>query len=674
MSKKILFVTLSNIGDCILTLPVLDALLENFPGAEVTVVCGMRPQEIFRDNPRVKRLIVYDKHAGLKEKVGLFNALKGERFDIVVDLRNTLLGVLLRAAEKTSPFNRIPKSIRHMKDRHLFKVLKLKLRISRKAEDSSLHIGREDKEYIDSILKEHNINEDDRIVVIAPGARSHTKRWPRDKFAELANSLIEEFRVKVVLVGDNDDAPDNEYISAHARHPVLDLSARTNIRQLASLLKRSALVITNDSATLHLASYLDIPLVAIFGPTNEKKYRPWSRVYYVVKKDISCRPCEKAQCTFGTLKCMDIVKVEDVLRAVRNILVSGGKPPGAGPIPDLKRILIVRTDRIGDVLLSTPAIKAVRDSYPNAYIAVMVSPYARDIVEGNPYLDEVIIYDKDGRHKGWLGSLRLAARLKKKKFDLALILHPANRAHIVIFLAGIRRRVGYDRKMGFLLTDRIKHTKQLGEKHESEYVLDLAGHLGIKPEDKKLFMPVRPESEQWVEELFRYKGIQKTDKLLAVHPGASCPSKLWPNERFAAAADRLSEKYGFKVLVVAGPKDKELAESVVKNMRSPAVNLGGKTSVSQLASVLRRCDLFISNDSGPVHIAAAVGTPVISIFGRKQKGLSPLRWGPLGEKNKVIYKDVGCIECLAHNCAKEFTCLKSISVDDVVDAADSILK
>jgi ADP-heptose:LPS heptosyltransferase len=161
--------------------------------------------------------------------------------------------------------------------------------------------------------------------------------------------------------------------------------------------------------------------------------------------------------------------------------------------------------------------------------------------------------------------------------------------------------------------------------------------------------------------------------LLAIHPAASCPSKIWPNERFAELADRLAQKYGFKVLVIAGPKDIALAQNVIKQMHHPTVNLAGKVSVSQLASALKRCQLFISNDSGPVHISSAIGTPVISIFGRSQKGLSPKRWGPRGQKDRIAHKTVGCVECLAHNCIRDFACLKAITVDYVLDMADSIL-
>jgi len=684
--NKILFITLSNIGDAILTLPVLDSLKENFPESKITAIVGLRPKEIFENNPLINRLIVYDKHARLKEKIKLFYELKKEKFDIVVDLRNSFFGAFLPAKYKTSPFHLIPKNIRHMKDRHLYRVQSSDFlpvparpaggRQAGKVQSSkrnSLYIKPEDEEYIKKILKENNITEQDRIVVISAGARSHIKRWAKEKFVELISALINEFGAKVVLAGDKDDISINKYITEHLQYPVIDLSAKTNITQLAYLLKKAKVLITNDSAVLHLGSYLNIPMVAIFGPTNEAGYGPWSETCAVVKKEIFCRPCERAQCRFGTLECMGLIRVGDVLRQVRNILVHSSKFIVHSLKEEYKRILIVRTDRIGDVLLSTPVIKALRDNYPDAYIAMMVSPYAKDIVDGNPYLDEVIIYDKDNKHRTWGMSIKFALNLKKKKFDLAIVLHPTNRVHLVTFLAGIRRRVGYDRKLGFLLTDRIKHIKQLGEKHELEYSLDLLRYLGIEPKEKSLFMPIRPESEKWREELFSQEGIKATDKLLAIHPGASCPSKIWPSERFGEAADRLAKKYGFKILLIAGPKDIRLAQNVVKNMHHPVINLAGKISLSQLAGALKRCQLFISNDSGPVHIASAVGIPVISIFGRNQKGLSPTRWGPVGKKDKVLHKEVGCIECLAHNCTKEFACLKAIAVDDVVVAADEIL-
>ncbi len=341
---------------------------------------------------------------------------------------------------------------------------------------------------------------------------------------------------------------------------------------------------------------------------------------------------------------------------------------------DPKRILLIRTDRIGDVVLSTPAIKAVRDAYPEAYIAFMVRPYARDIVEGNPYLNEVIIYDKDGAHKSFIATLLFGLWLRKKKFDTALILHPTDRAHIVAFLAGIPNRIGLDRKTALLLTKRIKDKKFLGEKHELDYTLDILKTVGITAKEKKTYMPVKDSAENSIKIKLVREGYNGTEPLVAVHPGASCPSKRWPAERFAALVDRLKERYGLKMVIVAGPGDIKEVEVLKMRLKTEVLDLSGKTSVGELAALFKKCRLFISNDSGPVHIASAVGTPCVVVFGRKQPGLSPKRWGPTGEKDIFLHRDAGCKVCLAHNCENGFKCLKMVTVDDVFEAASELIE
>ncbi|MCQ9208587.1 MAG: glycosyltransferase family 9 protein, partial [Omnitrophica bacterium] len=327
-----------------------------------------------------------------------------------------------------------------------------------------------------------------------------------------------------------------------------------------------------------------------------------------------------------------------------------------------KRILIIRTDRIGDVLLSTPVIHNLRKHFPQSHIAMMVRPYARDIILGNPYLDELIIYDKYGREHAFWKNISFAWQLRKKKFDLALVLHPTNRAHLISFLAGIKKRVGFDKNLSFLLTDKIEYQRQKGQRHELEYTLDILRFLGLKPESKDLFMPIRRDSEIYIEELLSKQGVQKGDRLVALHPGASCPSKIWPTERFAQVAEGIVKEPKVKVVLVAGPDELELSKKLIKLLHCRYIDLSGKTTVSQLGSLLRRCCLFIANDSGPVHIAGALAVPVVAIFGRKQPGLSHKRWRPTGKGAIVLHKDVGCPECLAHNCLKDFACLKAVSV------------
>ena len=338
-----------------------------------------------------------------------------------------------------------------------------------------------------------------------------------------------------------------------------------------------------------------------------------------------------------------------------------------------KRVLIVRLDKIGDVLLSTPVIKAVRDACPDGYIAVMVRRYAKEILDGNPYLNEVIVYEKSGRERGLLRNLKFIRNLRRKKFDIALILHPTKRTHLLVSLSGIPETVGYNRKWGFLLTTKIPHNKHHGLKHEIDYALDMLRYTGLDPKDKALYMPVNSRSEHTIDELFRENGIGKNDLCVAVNPGASCASKRWGAEKFAKVAERMIDKYGAKIVVLAGESDKKFGDKVSALLKKNCVNLSGKTSVADVASVLRRVKLFISNDSGPVHISCAVGTPVIAIFGRSDRGLSPSRWGPTGKRDIVLHKDVGCEECLAHNCVKGFKCLEAITVDEVGAAADKIL-
>ncbi|MBI4598153.1 MAG: lipopolysaccharide heptosyltransferase II [Candidatus Omnitrophica bacterium] len=338
-----------------------------------------------------------------------------------------------------------------------------------------------------------------------------------------------------------------------------------------------------------------------------------------------------------------------------------------------RRILVIRLDRIGDVVLSTPVLQALRHQYPHAFIAMMVRPACNDVVQGNPYLNDVMLYEKEGRHRGAWATIRFALRLRQAQFDTAIVLHPTNRSHWIAWLAGIPVRIGYRRKCGWLLTRRMPHRKHEGERHEAVYTLELLRLLGITPPEPHPVVPIHAASASRVEALLRSAGIAETDALIAVHPSASCPSKRWMPQRFAEVADRLAADHGVRICLIAGSEDAAQAALVEQVLQSPALNFAGQLSLAELAVLLRRCRLLISNDSGPVHVAAAVGTPVVDIFGRNQRGLSPRRWGPLGEGHVILHKEVGCVTCLAHNCDIEFLCLTSLTVDEVYQAAVSIL-
>ncbi len=669
--ESILFITLSNIGDCVLTLPALDVLKAAYPQARITVLSGPRPRELFENNPAVARHLIYEKHAPLKEKLRFFSGLCAEKFDMVADMRNSLLGMILPGAVKKIrlPFGG-PKG--HMRGVHLAK-LPVPFAASARV---SLSVNTQTASFIENMLRQCGIGRNERFFVLCPGSRSEIKRWPKERYSALADKLSEIYGAKIVLTGDESDIPVNKFISKNCGDSVADLTGRTSLVQTFALIKAAALVVTNDSANLHLAGYADTPAVAVFGPTDEKKYGPWSSRSAVAKKDISCRPCMKAQCVFGSLACMDLVSVEDVLDLCAGVL--GGIESGCpgGDLPErFKRILVVRTDRIGDLILSTPVLKALRRSYPSSFLSVMVRPYTKAVVEGNPYVDEVIVYDKRQRERTPAGFFSFIGFLRKKRFDLAVVLHPTVRDHLIVFLAGIPKRLGYDRKMGVLLTDKVKFEKNEGLKHESEYALDVLRALGIDPRQREFYVPRSESADRWVKDFFRVNGIKPGEKIVALNPGASCRSKIWPPERYAAVADALAAT-GCRIIVVAGPEalDSETARRVISLMRSPAVDCVGKAPVPETVSLFRACSLVISADTGPMHIASAAGVPLVAIFGRNQPGISPVRWGPVNPDSVVLHKNAGCGDCSAHMCKKNFACLRAITEDEVIEAAKNLLK
>lgn len=320
--SKILFITLSNIGDVILTLPVLDSLIHSYPKAEITVLCGQRALGIFEGNFYIKKLIASN-NKSFFDRLKLLFRLRKDRFEFVVDLKNSALPLFLKARYKTYPWFNASEKILHMRDRHLYKVSGFIRHLNFSQTDTllrkSLYISNEDRKNRDSFLSEALISSRDKFVVVSAGARSHIKRWPAKNFAELINRLTEELRIKIAIVGDKDDLEVCDAVKRNSKYPLVDLCGETSLRTLAAFIERADLVISNDSAVMHLASYLDRPTLAIFGPTDDKKYGPWSSRWRVVRGGLPCSPCEVAQCKRETLECMQAIGVDEVYAAAKKL-------------------------------------------------------------------------------------------------------------------------------------------------------------------------------------------------------------------------------------------------------------------------------------------------------------------------------------------------------------------
>lgn len=336
-----------------------------------------------------------------------------------------------------------------------------------------------------------------------------------------------------------------------------------------------------------------------------------------------------------------------------------------------QRILVVRTDRIGDVVLSLPVVDNLKRAFPKARICFMCSPLTQDIVLNYPGIDDVIIFDKKNRHKGVFGLLSLIFSIRKKNFDWAVVLHSTNSINIVVFLSGIPLRIGWARKMRWLLNRPLPYSKNKGEMHERDYNLEVLNALGVPIPSRNISVYPSKAAEEKMTRRLADHGVSENDVLVGIHPLSSCPSKMWPRARFETLALRLVRECGVKIAVIGGEKLSFSLEPAVQDM---VLNFSGIISIDELIVLMSRCKVLVSNDSGPVHVAAGVKTPCVVIFGRNQKGLSPQRWGPLGARDQVLIKDAGCTQCLAHRCTKEFQCLKNISVEEVLSAVVPFLK
>ncbi|MFC1621607.1 glycosyltransferase family 9 protein [Candidatus Omnitrophota bacterium] len=301
--NKILFITLSNIGDVILTLPVLTALKDNFPGAKIDVVVGPRPRDIFTKDPLINRIFTYDKHASLKDRAAFVIKLRKEKYDLAVDMRNSLLPVLIGAKKMTSILSKNKKM--HKRSAHLEKLNNLGIEYKNQ---QNVYIHDEDRRYIDKLLEESGVKKGDVILGINPASRGPLKRWSADGFTEVINEVLRQGRHKIVLIGES-----NERVLSHK--DVIDFTGKTDLNKLFALIERMQLLLTCDSASLHIACDLGVKVIAIFGPTDPNEYGPTGKDDVVIRKGLKCSPCNKAICGFNH-ECMSQISAEEVLRAL----------------------------------------------------------------------------------------------------------------------------------------------------------------------------------------------------------------------------------------------------------------------------------------------------------------------------------------------------------------------
>jgi lipopolysaccharide heptosyltransferase II len=335
-----------------------------------------------------------------------------------------------------------------------------------------------------------------------------------------------------------------------------------------------------------------------------------------------------------------------------------------------KKFLVVRTDRIGDVVLSLPVLEAIKRKYPDSQVTMMVSSYTKELLGHNPWVDEIITCDQ----AGFKGFLTLAKSLRDKRFDVAVLLRPSFKLAFLLFLSGIKVRIGTGyRAYQVLFNYKIYQHRKTIERHELEYNLDMLVPLGISSERLAPRIFLSAEEDRFSRKILNDLDVKKDDTKIVLHPGSGDSSLNYPLEKSAMVADKLIEGCSAKIILTGSKKELDLSLRLKRSMRNQPIDLTGKTTLRGLCALLKGADLLISNSTGPMHIAAAVGTPVVALFSPLFVA-SPKRWGPYGEGHEVISPGIEtCYRCQPQKCP-DFNCMERIDPDEVVSRVKNILK
>ena len=333
----------------------------------------------------------------------------------------------------------------------------------------------------------------------------------------------------------------------------------------------------------------------------------------------------------------------------------------------MRNVLIILLRFIGDVLLATPTARAIKVARPDVRVTMLVNRGTEEVLHGNPNIDEIMTID----NRSLAAQIRFVGELRRRRFDTVIDLTDGDRPAFLSWFSGARVRIGFndwDCPRGRLYT----HIVPFGTvtRHRIDRGLEALKPVNIHAGSKDLQLWLTKEEEDSADQLLDQLDVQQSHPIVILQPGARHWFKAWPPERFAELADCLTSQYGCQILIGGSSQEGDLAKQVRQMAKSRPIIIAGRTTVRQFAAIAKRAALFIGNDSGAMHIASAVGTPVVALFGPT----SPREWGPCGGPAEILYKEVDCRRSCRPTCTKgEENCMKLITVHEVYAAAQRLL-
>jgi len=335
----------------------------------------------------------------------------------------------------------------------------------------------------------------------------------------------------------------------------------------------------------------------------------------------------------------------------------------------VRKILIINLKYIGDVLLCTPVVEALKSELKDVSVAMLVKEGTEAVLYNNPYLDGIFVINSQWR---WGRQFRLIRMLRSWNFDMAIDLTDGDRSAVLAILCGADYRIGFNHEQRWrgALYHRIVTTNR-DKVHAVNYFLEAVKAVGCNVHHADPHVYPSLVDRYVVDQLIQEKGLSTNMPFVVLHPGARWWFKSWPVERFIDLAKRIQKELGFSVVVVGGSNDVETADKIVSQCGQWAISVAGQITLLQLAALIKQALLFVGNDAGPMHIAAAVQTPVVGLFGPTD----PHVWGPWGAVHGVIWKQVDCAPCWKHDCQRgDLNCMRQISIDEVWESVNKVLK
>lgn len=354
-----------------------------------------------------------------------------------------------------------------------------------------------------------------------------------------------------------------------------------------------------------------------------------------------------------------------------------------------RKILIRSTNWIGDAVMTTPAVHTIRRNFPDARITLLAVPWVADVFRSSPDVDFIMEYDKKALYPGKIcGVFKLASDLRRERFDMAILLQNAFEAAFLVWMAGIPVRAGYKRDgRGLLLTHGVKITPEIRSRHQVYYYQMLLERLGLTPGPDALRIPLSTDLSDWAEQQIaamlsqqpfgrtaqrnvESQKAKRTVPIIGFNPGAAYgPAKRWPAEKFSRLADLLVEHYGeggCLILVFGTKADSETARYIQGYSNQSAahlVDMTARTTLCQAMALIQRCNAFVTNDSGLMHVAAGLATPLVAIFGSTDH----IATGPFSDNAVILRKEMACSPCLQSRCPQgHLRCLEDISAQEVL--------